>query len=124
MILITKDNVSSFIEYYHNLHDSYIPNVSYDIKLSKIELAINVFWSGKPILNKDKYYETNSTKLKMIFSNIEKCNIKEIFSWDYINDALIKYINIKNKDYICFANDESNPLIYIVCDKIEYEELK
>lgn len=124
MILITKDNLSSFIEYYHNFHDSYITNINYDIKLSKIELFIDVSWSGELILKEDGHYETNKTKLKMIFNDIEQCNNKEIFSWDYISDAFMKYINIKNKDYICFASDENDPLVYIICDNIEYEELK
>lgn len=124
MILITKDNLPSFIEYYHNFHDSYITNINYDIELSKIELFINVGWSGEPILKENRYYETNKTKLKMIFNDVEQCNNKEIFSWDYIDDAFIKYINIKDKDYICFATDENEPLIYIVCDNIEYEEIK
>ncbi len=122
MILITKENLSSFTEYYHNFHDSFITNINYDIKLAKIELFIDVGWSGKPIL-KDTYFETNKTKLKMVFNDVEQCNNKEIFSWDYINDAFIKYININNKDYICFANNENEPLVYIVCNHIEYEEL-
>lgn len=124
MILITKDNLSSFIEYYHGFHDSYITNINYDIRLSKIELFIDVYWSGKPILKEDRTYETNKTKMKMIFNGVEQCNNKEIFSWDYISGAFIKYIKIKNKEFICFASDENEPLVYIVCDKIEYEELK
>ncbi len=124
MILITKDNLSSFIEYYHGFHDSYITNINYDIRLSKIELFIDVYWSGEPILKEDSTYETNKTKMKMIFNGVEQCNNKEIFSWDYISDAFIKYIKIKNKEFICFASDEKEPLVYIVCDNIEYEELK
>lgn len=124
MILITKDNLSSFIEYYHGFHDSYITNINYDIRLSKIELFIDVCWSGDPILKEDRTYETNKTKMKMIFNGVEQCNNKEIFSWDYISTAFIKYIKIKNKEFICFASDEKEPLVYIICDNIEYEELK
>ena len=124
MILITKDNLSSFIEYYHGFHDSYITNINYDIRLSKIELFIDVYWLGEPILKEDRTYETNKTKMKIIFNGVEQCNNKEIFSWDYISDAFIKYIKIRNKEFICFASDENEPLVYIVCDNIEYEELK
>lgn len=124
MILITKDNLSSFIEYYHGFHDSYITNINYDIRLSQIELFIDVYWSGDPILKEDRTYETNKTKMKMIFNGVEQCNNKEIFSWDYISDAFIQYIKIKNKEFICFASDEKEPLVYIVCDNIEYKELK
>ncbi len=124
MILITKDNLQSFIEYYHGFHDSYITNINYNINNSQIELFMNVYWSAKPILKEDGIYDTNKTKMKIIFNGVEQCNNKEIFSWDYISDIFIKYIKIKNKEYICFANDEKEPLIYIVCDNIEYEEVK
>ena len=95
--------------------------------LSKIELFIDVYWSGEPILKEDRTYETyetNKTKMKMIFNGVEQCNNKEMFSWDCISDAFIKYIKIKNKEFICFASAENEPLVYIVCDNIEYEELK
>ena len=124
MILITKDNLSSFMEYYHDFHDSYITNVNYNVKLSQIEFFIDVCWSGKPKLKENMKYETNKTKIKMVFNDVKQCCNKEIFSWDYINKAFIKYIKIKNEEFICFASDEKEPLIYIVCDNIEYEELK
>ena len=44
--------------------------------------------------------------------------------WDEIYKAYIKYIKLDNKDFICFASDEKDPLIYIVCESIEYEEIK
>ena len=124
MILITKDYLSSFMEYYHDFHDSYITNVNYNVKLSQIEVFIDVCWSGKPKLKENMKYETNKTKIKMVFNDVKQCCNKEIFSWDYINKAFIKYIKIKNEEFICFASDEKEPLIYIVCDNIEYEELK
>ena len=124
MILITKDNLLSFMEYYHNFHDSYITNVNYNIKLSRIEVMIDVCWSGKPTLKENMKYETNKTKIKMVFNDVKQCYNKEIFYWDYIDKAFLKYIEIKNEEFICFASDENEPLIYIVCDNIEYEELK
>ncbi len=124
MILITKDNLSSFFEYYHGLHDSYITNINYNIINSQIELLIDVYWSGEPKLNEDGTYKTNKVKLKMNLNGVEQCNNKEIFSWDYINEVFIKYVKIKNKEFICFASDEENPFVYVVCDNIEYEELK
>lgn len=121
---ITKDNLDEFIEYYHGFHDSYITNVNYDISKSKIELLINVYWSGQPILKEDKTYQTNKIKMRMILDGVEQCNIKEMFSWDYINEAFIKYIKLANKEFICFASDEQEPMVYIVCESIEYEEIK
>lgn len=46
-----------------------------------------------------------------------------MFPWDYINNSFIDYINIKNKDFICFADNQNDPLVYIVCESMEYEEL-
>ena len=121
---ITKDNLNEFIKYYHEFHDSYITNVNYDIAKSEIELLINVCWSGEPILKDDNAYQTNKTKMRMILNNVEQCNNKEMFSWDYINKVFIKYIKLDNKEFICFAINEKFPLIYIVCESIEYEEIK
>ena len=43
---------------------------------------------------------------------------------DYINEIFIKYIKLNNNEFICFASDEQEPLIYIVCESVEYEEIK
>lgn len=67
MILITKESLPSFIEYYHAFHDSYITNVNYNIELSQIEIIINVCWVGESKLKEDGTYETNNIKMKMVF---------------------------------------------------------
>ena len=120
---LTKENLSDFLTYYHKLHDSYITSVNYDINSSKIELLIDVCWSGEAILKEDNTYETNKTKIRIFFNKIEKFNCSEIFSWDYIDSIIIKYIDIENKEYITFSNNEIEPFIYIVCEKIQYEEI-
>lgn len=121
---ITKDNLDEFIKHYHGFHDSHITNINYDISKSKIELLIDVYWCGQPILKENNAYQTNKIKMRIILDGVEQCNNKEIFSWDYINEALIKYIKLDNKEFICFASDKEEPLIYIVCESIEYEEIK
>lgn len=123
MIKITKNNLDKFNEYYHSFHDSYITNINYDIIESKIELFINVCWSGEPNKKNNGTYETNKTKINIIFNNIKQFSNKEIFSWDYINAAFIQYIILDEKEYICFADDKREPLIYIVCESIEYNEI-
>ena len=50
--------------------------------------------------------------------------IKEMFTWNYINEVYIQYVKVKNQEFICFASDKEEPLVYILCDNIEYEELK
>ena len=62
--------------------------------------------------------------MRIILNNIKQCNNKEMFSWDYINEIFIKYIKLSNNEFICFASDAQEPLIYIVCESMEYEEIK
>ena len=123
MTLITKDNLTSFMDYYHWFHDSYITDVKYEFKKNQIELYIDIFWSGNPTLKDDGTYETNKTKLKMVCKGIYQYNYKENYI-DYIDESYLKIININNEEYICFATDKEEPLISIVCKIIEYEELK
>ena len=120
---ITKDNLKSFLEYYHDFHDSTISNINYNIEKSEIDLLINVYWSGTPVLKEDKTYKTNKRKLKMIFNGVELVITKEIFTWDYITKANIEYTTLENKEYISFKDDLNEPQIYILSDSIEYEEL-
>jgi len=121
---ITKENLNDFIHYYHAFHDSYITNINYSINKKEIEISLDITWSGEPTLKEDKTYETNKTKLKMIFKEVEQISIKEIFDWDYINEIFFKYIEKKDKEMLCFATDEEEPQVYIICNKIEYEEIK
>jgi len=121
---ITKENLNDFIHYYHAFHDSYITNINYSIKKKEIEISFDITWSGEPTLKEDKTYETNKTKLKMIFKEVEQISIKEIFDWDYINEIFFKYIEKKDQEMLCFATDEEEPQVYIICNKIEYEEIK
>ena len=117
---LTRENLKEFMDYYHYLHDSFIEKINYDVSDSKIEILIDVGWSGELIVKNSKTY-SNKTKLKMVFNNIETFNIKDYFLVDYINKAYIKYVKLDNTEYICFATDEKEPLIYIVCDYIEYK---
>lgn len=124
MISITTDNLSSFLEYYHYFHDSYITNINYDAQNSQIELLIDVFWSGEPKLKEDGTYETNRVKMKMNLNGVEQYISKDTYLCNYIDEVYIKYIKIKNKEFICFESNEENPFIYVICDNIEYEEEK
>ena len=120
---LNKKNLEDFLNYYHYLHDSYINSINYDIDKMQIDILINVYWSGEPILKEDNTYETNKVKMKMIFEGIENYINKEIYSYDYIDNAIFKYIKKENKEFICFMTDEDDPYFYVVCDKIKYEEL-
>ena len=123
MNIITKANIISFMENYHYFHDSIITSINYDIKKAQIEVKIDVFWSGETTKSKEGL-ETNKTRIRMVFNEVEECNNKELFLWDYIDNAYMKYLEIRDKELICFASDENDPMVYIVCESIEYEELK
>ena len=84
---------------------------------------MNVFWSGEPKIKDDGTYETNKTKINIVCKNIRQFYFKEMFT-DYIDDAYIKCITIEKEEFLCFATDKEEPLLYIVCESIEYEERK
>ncbi|MDE6142097.1 MAG: hypothetical protein K2G03_05795, partial [Bacilli bacterium] len=67
---ITKENLEEFLYYYHGFHDSYIKNVKYDYLKGKVEIFIDVFWSGEPNIKEDGKYETHSTKMRLVCHNI------------------------------------------------------
>lgn len=123
MTPITKENLKTFIDHYHNFHDSSIKDLKYDYKNSKITIEIDVFWSGTPTLKTNGTYETNRTKIKMYFEVIQQFRFRETYQ-DYIDSALIKYLKIKNEEFFGFASDEQEPVIAIVSQKAFYEELK
>lgn len=120
---ITKNNLSHFMNSYHYLHDSYIKDINYKLEQDEIDILIYVFWSFEPVLKDNNFIETNKTKLKMVFKGIKEYKEDNTFS-DYIDEAIIKYVKTNNREYIQFASDEMEAVFYVVCDKIEYEEIK
>lgn len=121
---INKKNIINFMNYYHNFHDSNILNINYIIKESKIEIILNVCWSGIPVLNEDKTYQTNGVVLKMIFYDILQYNNREMVIDNKINKAFLKYIKLNDREVLCFADSVDKPSFYVVCDIIEYEEIE
>lgn len=119
---ISKENLTTFMDYYHWFHDSYINNVIFDYKKCQVKLFIDVFWSGEPTLKSDGTYETNKKKIRMLCHDVIQYNYKEVYT-DYIDDAYLKYLKINREEYLCFATDKEEPQISIVCKSIEYEEI-
>lgn len=122
MKINNNESIKEFLIKYKSLHDSNITNINYDITNSKLEMSINVFWSGEPVLKEDNTYETNKTKINLIFKGIEKLTIKEIESFDYIEGIKLEYIKLNNKDYINFVDNYE--IINIICEELSYEEIK
>lgn len=121
MTEITKENIEAFKDYYHYFHDSYIENVNYDEKNNLLELYLDVFWSGKPILREDNTFETNRTKMKILFKNVKEYVDKEGCP-SYIDDAYINFVTL-DKEYFCFAIEENDPDFYVLSLSCEYEEI-
>jgi hypothetical protein len=115
---ISKDNIEKYLNKYNFLHDGLITNINYDVLKSEIEVIIDAYYS------EEQGIKDNKIRIRMVFGNVERCNSKELFSWDFINEAYFKYIKIENKEFICFSDNEDNPSVYIVCDSVKYEELK
>ena len=120
---ITRDNMEEFLGHYHDFRDSLIKTVVYDCDQAKIELIIDTFWRGEVKLNQENKYESSKKKIKMVFYEVESVSVKEMFSWDYISGAYLKYIKLHNKEYLCFADNDNDPSFYCVCESIEYEEI-
>lgn len=120
---LTKDNIDEFLEYYHNFHDGLIKSVIYDCDQARIKLIIEAFWVGDVKIDQEGKYKTKKRSIKIIFSEVEKANIKEMFSYDFIMEAYLRYISMNNKEYICFADNDTNPNFYCVCKSLEYEEM-
>lgn len=108
MIEINKDNLNQFLTTYENFHDALIRNINYDIIKCIIVIDINAYNNGKK-------------HLKLVFDNVTKYLNYEMFNWDFITEAYIKYVKVKNKEYICFADDLNKPNTYILCDKMFYD---
>lgn len=119
---MTKENINEFLSYYHYFHDSRINKIDYNIDEDKIDIYINACFAGQIFLE-DGVYNKSWRKIKIQLKKIIKCNIQEFYTYDDINELFLKFIKKNNQDFVCFATEEENPSIYIVCESIEYEEL-
>ena len=118
MNMISKENINEVMEKYRDFHDSSLISIYYDIYNQKIEITINLFWE----INENKEYKRSNNNLKMIFEKVKECNIKENNSWDFIQEAYMKYITTEDsKEMLCFSSDEEDPLYYIICENIRFE---
>ena len=89
----------------------------------KEPLNFSIFYVVQEIRIKENgTNETNKTKLKIVCNNVHQYNFKETYT-DYIDEAYLKYITINKEEYICFVTDKEEPLLSVVCKKIEYKKL-
>lgn len=120
MYQINKENIEEIMKKYNNFHDCNFININYDIYKQRIEIILELYWT----IEENGEYNRSKKNMKMLFDKIKECNIKENESWDFFKEAYIEYK--KNEDFgemICFYNDKEDPLFYIMCEGIEYEEI-
>lgn len=122
MKIIDASNIEEFLEYYHNFHDSTIVSAIYDCAKATAKILIKTFWVGETEINNGKMIPKKNI-VKLVFNNVEKINIREVTPYDYIMEVYFKYITLDNKKYMCFADNDTNPKFYCVCESMEYDEL-
>lgn len=122
MKVIDKVNIEDFLEYYHNFHDATIESVIYDCSKSSAKVIIKTFWVGENEIHNGKIIPKNKS-IKIVFNGVKKINVREILSHDYIMEIYFKYITLENTEYMCFADNDTNPKFYCVCESMEYDEL-
>lgn len=126
MIIITKENLEQFKDYYHWFHDSTISKVVFDKIKNELILFVDVYWSGEPYVKPDGFYETHPVKMKMLFSDVKeyKENLDSEDYMGYIDEAYMEFITLNKKEYICFAEDKEEPFFYVIAKSCKYEEIK
>lgn len=122
MKLIDRNNIEEFLEYYHNFHDATIESAIYDCSKATAKVIIKTFWVGENEIHYGKVVPKNKL-IKIVFNDVEKINIREMFSYDYIMEIYFKFITLDNKEFMCFADNDTNPNFYCVCESMEYDEL-
>ena len=116
MIILNNDNIQDVLYSFNNFHDGSFSTINYDIIQNEIEVIIDGYrW------NKESYnYNTQPIKCKvtMIFKNIEKLDMHEIYYWDFIDKAIIKVEEANGRTSFTFIDDEDNQNIIISCREI------
>lgn len=117
---VNKENMEFFMKKYNYFHDSNFINLNYDIYEEKVEVLIEVYWK----IQEKGHYERSKENVKLVFQNVKECEIKQCNSWDFINKAYMKLMNFEDwGEMICFASDENKDLFYVVCEKVQFEEM-
>lgn len=126
MIIITKENLEQFKDYYHWFHDSTLSKVVFDKIKKELTLFVNAYWSGKTYVKPDGFYETHPVKMRMFFSEVKeyKDSLDSEDYMGYIDEAYMEFITLNKKEYICFAEDKEEPFFYVIAKSCKYEEIK
>jgi len=118
---INKNNYKLFLKHYNNFYHCYIKQIKNDSKNSEITIIFDI------LKNKD-YQKTKPAKLKMTFKGINKFSENKPYMIEDIDFTYMDFYHQNEKQLICFSlNNEDpdiEPYLYIVCENLEYEEIK
>lgn len=120
---VTKENIKEFLTFYHAFHDAIIKNVNFNIIGDSVEIILHIIWAGDTELDEDNKFKTVDKNIKLIFSDINDLSIKHFDQFNYISEVYLKFINYKSEECICFADELNKPTIYVVSNKLSYEEI-
>lgn len=93
---MNKENINEILSYYHYFHDSRINKIDYNIDEDKIDVYINACFADQLVLT-DNGYNKSWVKIKIQLKKIIKCNIKEFYTYDDIDELFLKFIKKKIK---------------------------
>lgn len=104
--------MNAIMQKYKKFHDAVIESCYYNINNRQAEIVLDALDFSEKKFNK-------RDKVKLTFSNVEKICIKEMFSWDFIHEAVLE----KSDDgkFIFFKTDNEVPVFSVVCEEIEEE---
>ena len=101
MITLTKDNINEFMNYYHYLHDSSINKINYNSIEAKVEVIIDIYWSGEPIIKSDGTYDTYKCRIRIVFTGVDKFSENQYYCM--IDDSSVEYYDKDGKNFICIS---------------------
>ena len=111
MTILNNDNIQDVLYSFNNFHDGSIASFNYDTFNNEIEVILDAYrW------NKESYkFNTQPIKCKvtLIFKNIEKLDMHEIYYWDFIFKASIRKEEVNGQNIFTFIDDEDNQNIII-----------
>ena len=107
---IDNKNLLEILKQYNNFHDGNIKNIHYDIINSNIEMELDI------LEEKDEKFISKS--ITMLFKDIQEFKMKEMFSWDFIYDLVLKTETKNNETLFLFSDDINTPNILILCKEI------
>lgn len=126
MKLVDRKNCEQFLKHYCDFHDGFIKAIENIDEESKIIVLFLVWTAGTPVLQRKGAYEEKQTELKLVFKNVSTFAENNPYEIDHIDYAYIDFFNKDGKNSICFSlydeDPDNDPYLYIICEKIEYEE--